>query len=128
MMKKYAWSTDYEGAFRGEFDTVEEALNNARKYNNWFNYVFIGEIVFPKYMPNLRGRWVIYRLQEDVVNEFGEVAEEWLEDVTKEEEKDLSDMLSAAFTAWAKKYGHMPSFYKLVNIRHYLLPKCEEVR
>ena len=125
-MKKYAWSFDEADPFRGEFASAEEALKYAREYDPDYKDVYVGEVV--PYTPHICGGWVIEGLQEDAVNECDEVADEWMTHVTQDEEKDLSDMLTATFVEWANKHGYMPDFCKIVNVRHYRMPTGEEVR
>ena len=126
MMKKYAWSFDEADPFVGEFVSAEEALKYAHEYDPDYKDVYVGEVV--PYTPHICGGWVIEGLQEDAVNECNEVADEWMTHVTQDEEKDLSDMLTAAFMAWAKKYKYMPDFDKIFNVQHYLMPTDEEVQ
>lgn len=123
-MKKYAWNFDDNGDFHDEFDTVEEALEAAHEYDPECEDVFVGEIA--PYTPHICGGRTIDRLQEAAVYEYGDFADEWMTDVTQEEEKDLSDMLTAAFVEWAKKYGHMPNFESVINVQHYRMPTGEE--
>nr|DAQ51945.1 MAG TPA: hypothetical protein [Caudoviricetes sp.] len=125
-MKKYAWSFDEADPFVGEFVSAEEALKYAHEYDPDYKDVYVGEVV--PYTPHICGGWVIEGLQEDAVNECDEVADEWMTHVTQDEEKDLSDMLTAAFMAWAKKYKYMPDFDKIFNVQHYLMPTDEEVQ
>nr|DAP26786.1 MAG TPA: hypothetical protein [Caudoviricetes sp.] len=126
MMKKYAWSFDEADPFRGEFVSAEEALKYAHEYDPDYEDIYVGEI--SPYVPHICGGWVIEGLQEDAVNECDDVAGEWMTDVTQEEEKDLSDMLTAAFVKWAKKYGHMPNFESVINVQHYRMPTGEEAQ
>lgn len=125
-MKKYAWSFDEADPFRGEFVSAEEALKYAHEYDPDYKDVYVGEVV--PYTPHICGGWVIEGLQEDAVNECDEGADEWMTHVTQDEEKDLSDMLTTAFMAWAKKYKYMPDFDKIFNVQHYLMPTDEEVQ
>ena len=124
MMKKYAWSFDEADPFVGEFVSAEEAWKYAHEYDPDYKDVYVGEVV--PYVPHICGGGVIEWLQEDAVNGCDEVADEWMTDVTREEEKDLSDMLTAAFVKWAKKYGHMPNFESVINVQHYRMPTGEE--
>ena len=126
MMKKYAWSFDEERYFDDDSGTVEEALAAARECDSACEDVFVGEIA--PYVPHICGERVIDGLQEDSFNECGDVSEQWMIRIKPEEEKDLSEMLTSAFTEWAKKYGHMPNFYAVDNVQHYRMPTGEEVR
>ena len=125
-MKKYTWNFDDNGYFHDEFDTVEEALEEAHEYDPECEDVFVGELV--PYKPCVCAWKIIDALTEDSDDECGDVADEWLAHVTQEEEKDLSDMLTAAFMVWEKKHKHVPNVCSVVNVKHYRMPTGEEVR
>ena len=57
---------------------------------------------------------IIENAQEQLYDEVGEVAECYL-DTTKEQDKELEDMLNKAFYEWHKKYNLFPSCYKVEN-------------
>ena len=59
---------------------------------------------------------VIENLQEQSDEYCGEVSETYLDDVTKEQEKDLEEKLNATLNEWLTKYNHQPTFYYLDNI------------
>lgn len=57
---------------------------------------------------------VIENAQEQLYDEVGEVAEGYL-DTTKEQDKELEDMLNKVFYEWHKKYNLFPTCYKVEN-------------
>jgi hypothetical protein len=59
---------------------------------------------------------VIESLQEQSDERCGEVSETYLNDVTKEQEKDLEEKLNAVLNEWLTKYNHQPTFYYLDNV------------
>lgn len=58
---------------------------------------------------------VIEQAQEQLYDEVGEVAETYLENVTKEQEKELEEALNEVFHNWHKKHKLFPSCYKILN-------------
>ena len=59
---------------------------------------------------------LIENLQEQSDERCGESSETFLDDVTKEQEKDLEEKLNAVLNEWLTKYNHQPTFYYLDNI------------
>lgn len=59
---------------------------------------------------------LIENLQEQSDERCGESSETFLDDVTKEQEKDLEEKLNATLNEWLTKYNHQPTFYYLDNI------------
>ncbi len=58
---------------------------------------------------------IIEDAQEQLYNEVGETSETYLEDVTKEQEKELEEALNKVFYDWHKKHNLFPSCYKVLN-------------
>lgn len=59
--------------------------------------------------------FIIENAQEQLYDEVGEVSETYLEDVTRDQEKELEEALNEVFYNWHKKYGLFPSCYKVLN-------------
>lgn len=122
-MIRYAWSFDRDEDFHGDFDSVGETIEDARKSvlrEPEYTHVYIGEIV--PYEPRICG-WILEQLVEsmrqDALDEFDDAAVNWLEGVMPEEEKALSDMLTDAFLRWAKRFKHMPGFSHIGDVRRH---------
>jgi len=117
MSKQYAWSTDEE-MYHGKFDTVEEALAEAREHlidgldEDPGSYtVWVGEA---KPIPTGRlvdAECIVERMQERAYEEVGEFGEDYLTTATAEQLKELE----ALVVAWADRV-EMPSFYSADNI------------
>lgn len=58
---------------------------------------------------------IIEDAQEQLYNEVGEASETYLEDVTKEQGKELEEALNKVFYNWHKKHKLFPSCYKVFN-------------
>lgn len=58
---------------------------------------------------------VIENIQETMYDEMGEVAEDYLDDVTTEQLSELEEQLNDVFYAWQERYNHKPTFYRVVN-------------
>jgi len=56
---------------------------------------------------------IIEDAQEQLYNEVGEVSENYLEGITKEQEKELEEGLNEVFYNWHKKHNLFPTCYKV---------------
>lgn len=59
--------------------------------------------------------FVIEDIQNSVYEEIGEVAEDYLDDVTKEHREELEEALNKVFYEWQEKYNYKPTFYKVIS-------------
>jgi len=108
----YGFSDDYFAS--DYFDTPKEALEEARK----INAIYIG-VVGEKWKPEIEGEGIIDMLRENAYSDCN--AKNYLDNVTDEEIKELTEELTAAFERWAEKNGHTVDFYTVDDIREYKL-------
>lgn len=122
---KVAYSMDGEN-YSAMYDTAAEALEDARNEIEYMiesrkkgykvilpERVFVGECEL--YRPSLLscGYDVIESVQADAYDEGGEYAENYLDDVTKEQREELEEQLDVVFNAWLEKYDLYPNFYTI---------------
>lgn len=55
--------------------------------------------------------YLIENIQEATYDTFGEIAEDYLNDVTKEDADELGEKLNEVYFKWRKEKGYEPSFY-----------------
>ena len=55
------------------------------------------------------------RINAIMYDEVGEVAEDYLYDVSEEHKEELQDKLDEVFYAWQEKYNYKPYFYTISN-------------
>ena len=58
---------------------------------------------------------VIGNIQEAMYEEIGEAAEDYLDDVTKEDALELEKRLNEVFYKWQEEHNYKPSFYKVIS-------------
>jgi hypothetical protein len=58
---------------------------------------------------------VIENIQEAMYEEIGEAAEDYLDDVTKEDALELEKRLNEVFYKWQEEHKYKPSFYKVIS-------------
>ena len=131
--KQYAWSFDDEDYNHGIFNSFEEALEEA-KLSNWtvndedrVKYAFIGELEDAEYEGwKIDSEDIIEQMQQDAYEEH-ESAEDWLEYVPKEHQKELSQEINGVIGSWLTKYNLHFKYYSIVNKKNYDIEIGEEV-
>lgn len=103
------WQADIEANSREE--AVKIGIEQAKEEG--LNQFSIGKQVLCS-ISHIWADSIIENAQEKLYDEVGEVAECYL-DTTKEQDKELEDMLNKAFYEWHKKYNLFPSCYKVEN-------------
>lgn len=102
-----------------EFDTKEEAVKEAKKEieeEGLDNISFeIGQIA-QAFVSGVDVDYILENVAENTTNEVGEVGEDYLEDVTKEDRDELEEKLNEVLFKWIKEHNYEPSFFKIENI------------
>lgn len=60
---------------------------------------------------------ILEEMQESAYAELGEHAEDYLNDVNKDQEKELQDEIESVVNLWASKHKLHPSFYGIKNVK-----------
>lgn len=114
--KEYAWTDNpSDDIWRGgPCDSIEECIKEAIALGDYKagDTIAVGlvEKYVPKYVDTDR---LIEGLQEAAADEVGEVAEDWLWDIEKEDRKVLDERLLNTVLEWLKEYKYEPTFYKV---------------
>ena len=127
MEKEYSWSWKADSDnYSSPYDTIEECLEQARlEYEgNVRKTIYIG-IVEESFDSGVDTDSVIEKIQNDAYSEYGEVAEEYLEDITKEQLNELDTVLNEAYSKWKEKHNIKTSFYNIIEIKEYNLKTVE---
>lgn len=102
-----------------EFDTKEEAIEEGRmeiQEEGFDNESFeIGQIAEVS-VSGVDVDFILENVAENTTNEVGEVGEDYLYDVTKEDRDELEEKLNEVLFAWIKEHKYEPSFFKIENI------------
>lgn len=104
------WSSDIDCNSREE--AIEEGMKAAKE--DGLESFRIGRQEYCS-MAHIDASTIIENAQEQLYDEIGEVAETYLEDVTKEQEKELEEALNNVFHDWHKKHKLFPSCYKVLD-------------
>ncbi len=105
----YAWAFDLDDYFTGEFETLEEAIADARKEaarceDRKIIMAYVGKIKY--YSPGPDVFDVLETISDDCYDET--CCDCYLTDVPENEEEELQAALQKTFLEWAKKHGYNP--------------------
>ena len=127
-MNKYSYNFDEnaEAWYNDSHDTIEECIDEARKYDDSYDTVYVGENI--PFVPTVDAELLLDRISEEAYEFAGDFAENWYGyDYNKRGELDeLSNELSKVVHAWMKKYGYYPEFWQVTNIEPYPLKEEAE--
>ena len=104
------WDSDIECNSREE--AIKEGMKRAKKEG--LKSFKIGRII-PCRIPNVDTDWLLEKAQEQLYDEAGELADVYLDSMTKEEFKELDKLLNEVFQQWHKKHKLEPNCYKIIN-------------
>ena len=106
----YAWAFDLvNDCFTGEFETLEEAIADARKEaarceDRKIIMAYVGKIRYYTLGPDVFD--VLETISDDCYDET--CCDCYLTDVPENEEEELQSALQKTFLEWAKKHGYDP--------------------
>ncbi|KIN79724.1 hypothetical protein [Clostridium botulinum] len=100
------------GIFDSKEEAIKEANSEAIEYDKDTFRIGIIEEVF-NYGIDVDD--ALERINAITYDEVGEVAEDYLYDVTKEHKEELQDKLNEVFYKWQEKYNYKPTFYKVIS-------------
>lgn len=97
------------------FDTKEEAIEEGYRWAEKENLKFfrVG-LCESETNYGIDVDSVIEHIQETTYDEVGEVAEDYLDDVTTEDLLELEEKLNDVFYKWQKEHKYEPNFYRIV--------------
>ena len=119
MPDKYAWSENEEEFNNGTFDSIEEALEDAEEYVDPSQSVYIGKVkdIGARDMINVGA---FLNDAGEMVHELcGEVSQDFLNKVTKQQEQLLKDKLIGVFDEWLIETKNVPTFFAVVETKLY---------
>ncbi len=108
--------TEYDGETWYEedvFNTREEAIREGRKLavKNGNEKSFRIGIKKSIDVPCIDAEDILEDMSQQVYYKVGEVAEDYLWHIEKEQIEELEDQLNAVFHRWMKKHKHEPDYY-----------------
>lgn len=130
MTGKYTYSFDrelYMGAFGSREEALAAALEKARTMESEPTTVYIGQ--FAPVDPRASGhaQAIINSISRRVRGELGEMGENVLGDVTREQVKELDESIAAMITGWLTKHGLIQRFRRIGAISEHTVPTSPQV-
>jgi hypothetical protein len=114
-----------------EFESKEEAISygkknfegiyedeNGEKFDSEIEkkVFYVGQI--ERYVPSICVNSLVEQIAENAHDEVGEVAEDYLYDVSKEDIQLLEERLNDVLSNWFDETNNNPTFWKIVNIEN----------
>ena len=128
MSKKFAWTKHKSDEIwrGGPCDSVKECVEEARAEGYSDEELFaIGYT--ERYEPNyVNSDMIIEYLQQDACDNVGEVAEDWLSDITHEQRAELESRVLKVVQEWLEYCGEKPTFYKVLPFDELTLKEALE--
>jgi hypothetical protein len=119
----YAYSFNGEDFGNCEYDSIEEALKDAKKdaasREDKPRWCFIGEQV--EFKPQIDVDMIIDQLKDSADDFAYEYADDYLVGVSDEARKKLEKSMQKVFEEWAEKTGNKAGFFKIEDSRKYYL-------
>lgn len=118
--EKWVYSLNDDVFTTGEyFDTKEQAIEGAKADLTWEGECpafYVGQVKSADFAFSIDTDVILETISQNVYEEFGEVAEDYLNDVQKEHYEVLEEELWDVINKWMDKFGYNPDFFKVVNI------------
>ncbi len=101
-----------------EFNTKEEAVKEGleeAKTEGCFKFE-VGQIEKVT-VSGVDIDYILENVAENTTEDCGEVGEDYLNDVTKEDRDELEQKFNDLLFSWIKEHGYEPSFFKIKNVK-----------
>ena len=115
MKKKYAWSRKIDDEIwrGGPCDSVKECVEEAKTEGYQDGDTFALGYIEPYEVNYVNSDQIIEFLVQDACDQVGEVAEDWLNSIVREQREDLEDRVLKVVKEWLKDCHEEPTFYKI---------------
>ena len=104
------WDSDIECNSKEE--AIKEGIKCAKE--DGLKSFRIGRAI-PCGIPNIDTGCLLEKAQEQLYDEAGELADVYLDSMTKEEFEELDKLLNEVFQQWHKKHKLEPNCYKIID-------------
>lgn len=112
------------GLGEGEYNTKEEAIQAGKEFfkyirERWGDYkdethFSVGQI--KSYTPHVCVDSIIEHIAEDAYSEVGEIAEDYLYDIPRQQCDELEEMINQVVLSWMERTNNLPKFYMIENV------------
>lgn len=115
MNKKIVWSkrSDDEIWRGGPCDSVRECIEEAEREGYQETDTLALGYAVPYEVNYVNSDMIIEYLQQDAYDEVGDVSDDWLDYIVREQREDLEDRVLKVVKEWLKDCREEPTFYKV---------------
>jgi len=110
------------------FDTKEGAvIAGLEEYNEDDrdqNYYEVGQIHL--HIPSVNVDWLIDNVREEAYEQSGESADDWLDQVSREQQSILEERMNKVLIDWLKEVNEIPKFGTMTNVQTIQIEEDEE--
>lgn len=125
MTDTFSYSMDQE-RYTGEFASRDAAEVEALSESGPGKQFWTGRNI-PAVMHYPDATWAIEYMQEQAWEDAGEISETFLDDVSKEQTKELNDALAATIDAWMARHGLAPSYFTVEDVQTHASPMLADI-
>ena len=113
MKKKYVWTRSIRDDIwhGGLCDSIKNCIAEAKCEGYQDTDTIALGYAIPYEVNHIDGDYIIEYLQENAYDEIGEVSEDWLDYITREQREDLENRLLKVILEWLKDCKEEPNFY-----------------
>jgi len=127
---EYSWTYNEEDeVWSNGSDSIKDCIDEARRDLEYesenYKYVYIGRGI--TYSPQIFVEGLLESLGEDAYSECGEVAEDWLQNVSVAKCQALGEKLNAVLKEWLEEVSEVPTFGRIVDVKKYCLETGDEI-
>lgn len=126
MNPTFLYSLDREtwtGAFPNRQAAVAEGIRAARHHPDSISTVYVGQKVVPSPRAYGHARQVIDTMRRRVREDNGDMADDFLSDLTEQQVMNLDGVLEQAIVSWLERHELLsPSFYNVEAISEHPVP------
>ena len=117
--KQYAWAWKADSQnYSYLHDSIDECLEEAKKENDGtYEKVFIG--IAEEWDSHIDTDSLIESIQQEATWEGDELADDYLENIPKDQFEELDKKLNEVFEEWKNKYGHSSPLFKIKDAKAY---------
>ncbi|MEK4025805.1 hypothetical protein [Sporosarcina sp. FSL W7-1283] len=99
------------------FNTKQEAIEAGREeYKGERTHFFVGRQEKISYTPSVDVGRILEDISENVYDEVGEAAGDYLDDVREKDHSELEEKMNAVLSDWMKAHKYEPNYYLVINI------------
>jgi hypothetical protein len=124
MSAKYSFSFDresFEGTYNSRSEAFAAALKKAASQEDAPTTVFIGERVAGDPQATGHAEEIIARMSDRARGVWGDEADHYLRNVTREQMRDLDGALEQVILRWLQLHQHKPNFFRISAVSEHQL-------